>query len=95
MNEIPTKQLDDECVALFLEVPASKVVLLQGIIECYEGLGVVRTLDRSAHLICILTTPAMLDVCKKVLVTEQESLQWRVPADIPSEEDPSYYIRTK
>lgn len=59
--------IDEHCAAIYLEVPASKVVLFQSLFETYEGIGLVRTLSIQKSLICILTTPSMAEHCFAVL----------------------------
>ena len=69
--------LDDHTIALFIEVPVSKVVLFQAYFDIYEGVATVRTLNPAESLICILTTPDMLNWCQRVLVALQPTLEWR------------------
>src|SRR5437868_180480 len=83
-------RLDSETFAIYLEVPGSKVVLLQAFFEHYEGVGVVRTLDIRRSLVCILTTPAMLDEALRVLDAAHEELGWRF-APLPAAEDRERY----
>ncbi len=68
---------DDQSCVLYLEVPASKVVLLQAYYELYEGVGIVRTLDISSGLVSILTTSCLLADCLEVLDSIQEKTLWR------------------
>lgn len=75
-EEITQVALDDQTVALYLEVPGPKVVLLQALFESYECIGTVRTIDIKRSLVCILTTRAMLDDCLKLLDTLQEEIPW-------------------
>jgi len=58
---------DEQTALLYLEVPGSKVVLLQAYFENYEGVGIVRTISIRHSLVCIMTTPSMENVCIAVL----------------------------
>lgn len=70
-------QLDSESVAIYLEVPGSSVVMFQAILESYDGIGVVRTLSIRDSLICILTTPSMVDSLLDLLHSVRDNLPWR------------------
>ena len=71
------EQLDPYTYAIYLEVPGSKVVLLQGLFENYEGLGTVRTLDIRKSLVCILTTSSVKDECLAALNGIKSLVPWR------------------
>lgn len=62
---------------VYLEVPGSKVVLLQAYFELYESLGVVRTLSARDALVCIVTTASMLDECLTALNAIRDKIGWR------------------
>ena len=83
--------VDSETVAIYLEVPGSKIVLLQGYFELYEGVGIVRTVDVRRSLLCILTTPSMVDDCLAVLDAISEQIPWR-PAPLPEQADRERYL---
>lgn len=68
---------------VYLEVPSSQVVLLQAFFDLYEAIGVVRTLDLSRSLLCIVTTPSMLDDCLDVLDSLKNMIQWRLVGPPP------------
>jgi hypothetical protein len=75
--------IDPRAVALYLEVPRSQVVLLQAYFELYDGVGTVRTLQGTAPIVCVLTTPEQLDACIKVLEAVHEEVHWNICKDIP------------
>ena len=78
--------LDDETCALYLQVPTVQVVLLQSYFETYDGLGTVRTIDLKKSLIAILTTPAMLPECLRVLEGLRAEIAWTAVNNITKEE---------
>lgn len=78
------EHLDQCAVALYLEVPGSKVVLFQAFFDLYEAIGVVRTVDIRLSQICIVTTSDMLLDCVAVLHALRREIPWRFmkkPAD--------------
>src|SRR5437870_1229339 len=81
---IPVEKIDDFTCAIYLDVPPSKVVLLQAYFENYEGAGIVRTLDNRASLVCILSTPSTVGDCSEILYSVKEQIGWR--AAEPSQE---------
>lgn len=89
MTPLTPVALDEHCYCIYLEVPGSQVVNLQGTIEAYEGVGTVRTLDIKRSLVCILTTPSMLDDCIKILEACRGLVSWR-PAQPPEGERDEY-----
>ncbi|MBN8550457.1 MAG: DUF4911 domain-containing protein [Deltaproteobacteria bacterium] len=69
--------IDEGTVALYLEVPGEKVVLLQALVESHEGVGIVRTLNIRKSLVCVLTTPTMFEACVDLLNGLQAEIGWR------------------
>lgn len=76
--------IDADTVAFYLEVPRSHVVLLQVYFELYDGVGTVRTLDKESAVICVLTTPSLLNDCIGVLNAIREHVSW-IPREAPAE----------
>lgn len=93
MAPLPEK-LDEHACALYLEVPGPQLVALQGYFETYEGVGLVRTLDIRRSLVCILTTPGMLDDCLKLLEGLESEIGWKAvehPAGCDAERFLGYF----
>lgn len=59
--------IDNHTAVLYLELPGSKVVLLQSAFELAECAGVVRTIDIRESKVCIITTPTMLPEVFEIL----------------------------
>lgn len=85
------EHIDAQSVVLYLDCPGTHVVLLQAYFDIYEGIGVVRTLDIRNSLVCILTTPSMLQDCLAVLDSIRPQVQWNF-APIPSEDVKERYL---
>ena len=83
--------MDPETWVIYLHVPSSDVVILQGFMELYEGVGTVRTLDIRLSLVCILTTTSMLQDCIEVLHSLSSEVDWR-PAERPTKELEERYL---
>lgn len=91
VEQLESDVLDDHAVAIYLEVPGSKIVLLQGLFELYEDLAVVRTLSVMKSLVCLITTKSKLADCHKALEAIQPMVRWR-PVARPSAEDRELYL---
>ena len=92
------ERLDDYGLALYLEVPGTQLVALQACFESYEGLGVVRTLDIRRSLVCILTTPGMLDDCLRLLESQKSEIAWQGtgrPSDLDEERFLGYFKKDR
>lgn len=88
--QIPYDVLDSDTYAIYLEVPGSSIVLLQGCFELHEGIGIVRTLSVKNSLICILTVPDMYQDCVNLLNAINNIVPWKV-APIPDAETRDLY----
>lgn len=69
--------LDSCACAFYIEVPTSRMVLLQALLESYEGLATVRTLDPKRSLIAVITTISLLEDCRATLEALQAMIAWR------------------
>ena len=85
------QQLDQITKILFLNIPAEKVVLLQAIVELYEGLAVVRTIDLRNSLVSVLTTNDTWPDLLALLDSLKSQLDWR-PAPIPPSMDDEVHL---
>lgn len=71
------ESIDTTSIAIYLEIPPSQVVLLQGFFECYETLGTVRTFDVERSLVCVITSEALRDDCLGALEGLRPIIHWR------------------
>lgn len=76
MTALYVDHLDPHTVVLYLSVPNEYVVSLQGFFDVYEGLGLVRTLNRVTPLIGVLSTPSLVADCISLLQALQASIPW-------------------
>ena len=83
--------IDEGTRAIYISVPGENVVLLQALVESYEGVAIVRTLNIRKSLVCLLTTPSMLEDTLKVLESLQPLLGWRF-IERPVEAEQELYL---
>ena len=70
-----------EVALTYCILPSEHIVKLKFILESYEGLGLVRTLNAARGEIVILSTTDTVDEARKVV----ESLQADIPVQIVNE----------
>ena len=77
MVDVPFEDLDGCAVAIYLEVPGSKVVLFQAFFDLYEAIGCVRTIDIRRSRVCVVTTKDSLGDCASLLEGIKDIVPWR------------------
>jgi hypothetical protein len=60
--------------AIFLRVAPADIALVKFLFESYEGVAVVRTMDRHAAIIVLLVSGDFLDVARSVLESLRETV---------------------
>ena len=53
--------------ALYLRLAPADIALVKFLFESYEGVGIVRTVDRHAAIIVVLAVPDLLPVAREIL----------------------------
>ena len=56
-----------DVVPMFLHVPRAEIAYVKFIFESYEGVAVVRTLDRHAATLVVLAAPDFVDEARRVI----------------------------
>ncbi len=64
-------------VPLFIEIARADIALLKFLFESYEGVAVIRTLDRHKAIIVALVSADFLDVARGMLSSLVGSLEFR------------------
>ncbi len=75
-----------ELIEIYLRLQREDIALLKFIIEAYEGIGLVRTIDRKKATVVVLAMPDLLHHVRAVLESLREHIEWyEIPA--PTEQD--------
>jgi hypothetical protein len=61
---------------IFLHVRPADIALIKFVFESYEGVAVVRTLDRHDAIIVVLVSQDFLDVARQIIVSLQEKVSF-------------------
>lgn len=76
-----------DVVPIFLVVPRSEIGYVKFIFESYEGVAVLRTIDRRAGLLVVLAVPDFLEQARLVVASLAEEMDCREVAPPPGAED--------
>jgi len=66
-----------EIVEIFLELPPGDIAYLKFILESYEGIGVMRTIDRTKALVVLMIAADFLDDARAILDSLRAEVPWR------------------
>jgi hypothetical protein len=73
---------------IFLHVEPADIALIKFVFESYEGVAVVRTLDRHDAIIVVLVSEDFLEVARQIIVSLREQVSFEeVPAPHSAGED--------
>jgi uncharacterized protein DUF4911 len=73
-------------VEIYLRIQRTDIALLKFVVESYEGIGIVRTIDRKKATVVILAMPDFIDHMRAVLESLREEMEWyEIPP--PQEQD--------
>jgi hypothetical protein len=70
-------KIQDEALLVVLEVERHSIVLFHALIEGYDGLATVKTIDEANGVIAIIITPDFKSVVFDFLESVREELPWR------------------
>jgi len=71
---------------IYLRIQREDIALIKFVIESYEGIGIVRTIDRKKATVAILAIPELAGHMRAVLASLREDMDWyEIPP--PDEQD--------
>ncbi len=65
-----------EPVEIYLRVQRQDIALLKFVLESYEGIGIVRTIDRKKATVVVLAMPDLVHHVWAVLASLREHMEW-------------------
>ena len=75
-----------ELVEIYLRIQRQDIALIKFVLESYEGIGIVRTLDRKKATVVVLAMPDLIAHVRAVLESLREHMDWyEIPP--PTEQD--------
>jgi hypothetical protein len=76
-----------DAVPIFLRVRPADIGYIKFVIESYEGIGIVRTLDRRAAIIVVLSTEDFAGVVREVVASIAEAVPCQEIATPPEAQE--------
>jgi hypothetical protein len=78
--------MNNDLIEIYLRVSREDIALLKFAIESYEGIGLVRTIDRKKATVVVLAMPDFVHQVRAVLESLREHMDWyEIP--LPEEQD--------
>lgn len=75
-----------DLIEIYLRIQRTDIALLKFVVESYEGIGIVRTIDRKKATVAVLAMPDLVDHMWSVLESLREEMEWfEIPP--PQEQD--------
>lgn len=75
-----------ELTEIYLRIQRADIALIKFVLESYEGIGIVRTLDRKKATVVVLAMSDLLDHVRAALESLREHMDWyEIPP--PAEQD--------
>ncbi|OFV90192.1 MAG: hypothetical protein A3J75_00545 [Acidobacteria bacterium RBG_16_68_9] len=84
--------MTDKLDAIFVRLPPSDIALMKFLFESYEGIAVVRTMDRHRAVIVVLVSHDFLEVARGILDSLRDTIAFeQVPP--PGDADEDWLVR--
>jgi len=75
-----------DLIEIYLRIQREDIAMLKFVIESYEGIGIVRTIDRKRATVVVLAMPDLREQVRAVLESLREHMDWyEIPS--PAEQD--------
>ncbi|HXG18995.1 MAG TPA: DUF4911 domain-containing protein [Methylomirabilota bacterium] len=84
--------MNNDLIEIYLRVSREDIALLKFVIESYEGIGIVRTIDRKKATVVVLAMPDFLRHVRAVLESLREHMDWY---EIPPPEEQDDWLMQK
>ena len=83
-----------DLIEIYLRVQRADIALIKFLLESYEGIGIVRTIDKKKATVVVLAMPDFINDIRAVLESLREHMDWyEIPQ--PEEQDDWLMQRVK
>ncbi len=79
-------------ITIYLRIQREDIALVKFIFESYEGIGIVRTVDKKKATVVILVVPDFIIQARAILDSLREHLDWH---EIPPPEEQDDWLMEK
>lgn len=78
--------MSTDLIEIYLRIQREDVALMKFVLESYEGIAIVRTIDRKRATVVVLAMPDLIQHVRAVLESLREHMDWHeIPP--PQEQD--------
>jgi hypothetical protein len=78
--------MNPDLIEISLRIEREDVALIKFVLESYEGIAIVRTIDRKRATVVVLAMPDLIEHVRAVLESLREHMEWHeIP--LPEEQD--------
>jgi len=75
-----------DLIEIYLRIQREDIALIKFVLESYESIGIMRTIDRKKATVVVLAMPDFIDDVRAVLESLREHMDWHeIPP--PTEQD--------
>jgi hypothetical protein len=83
--------MNTDLIEIYLRIQREDVALIKFVLESYEGIAIVRTIDRKRATVVVLAMPDLIQHVRAVLESLREHMDWHeIP---PSQEQDDWLMR--
>ncbi len=76
-----------DLIEIYLRLRREDIALLKFVVESYEGIGIVRTLDRKRATVAVLAMPDAIEHVRGVLDSLRDEMEWyEIPPPIEQDD---------
>jgi Domain of unknown function (DUF4911) len=83
-----------DLIEIYLRMRREDIALLKFVVESYEGIGLVRTLDRKRATVVVLAMPDAIEHVRAVLDSLRDEMEW-YEITPPAEQDDWLMVAVK
>jgi hypothetical protein len=76
-----------DLIEIYLRIQRTDIALLKFVVESYEGIGIVRTIDRKKATVVVLAMPDVVGHMWGVLESLREEMEWYEIPPPPEQDD--------
>ena len=68
--------MNTDLIEIYLRIQREDISLIKFVLESYEGIGIVRTVDRKKATVVVLAMPDLIHHVRAVLESLREHMDW-------------------
>jgi len=81
-----------DLIEIYLRIQREDIALIKFVLESYEGIAIVRTIDRKRATVVVLAMPDLIEHVRAALESLREHMDWH---EIPPPEEQDDWLMRK